>query len=59
MDTENFVDDWWSHHNDKTLTVLSNSESEYKVTYKNDAGNKFSVIFKPKKYEAGFHKKWQ
>jgi hypothetical protein len=55
---KNFVDDWWNHHNDKTLYVLSWSEKEYKVTYKNDDGKKFSVIIKPKKYPIGFHTKY-
>lgn len=52
-----YVDDWERHHSDKTLFVSSWSENEYKVTYKNGDGKRFSVIFKPKKYPIGFHAK--
>lgn len=54
---ENFVDDWWTHHNDKTMYVQSWAESEYKVTYRSETGKKFSVIFKPKRNPIGFFAK--
>lgn len=51
---ESFVDDWWDHHSDKTMFVSNWTEKEYKVTYRNENGKKFSVIFRPKKYPIGF-----
>lgn len=53
-ETKNYVDWWDIQHNDKTLLVSSWTEKEYKVTYKNESGKKFSVIFRPKKYPIGF-----
>ena len=52
---ESFVDDWHNQYSDKTMFVQNFSEKEYKVTYKNDDGKKFSVIFRPKKYPIGFN----
>lgn len=58
MDEKAFVDDWHNHYSDKTLYVQNWSGSEYKVTYRNGEGKKFSVIFRPKKYPIGFHVKY-
>lgn len=57
MNTD-YVDDWWTTHNDKTIYALTNADSEYKVTYRNEDGKKFQVILKPKRYQAGFLAKW-
>lgn len=55
---ESFIDDWGNQIADKTIFVQNWSEPEYKVTYRNDAGDKFRVIFKPKIFKMGFHAKW-
>lgn len=56
--TKNFVDYYETHWPDKTIDVIIGDDEEYEVTYNNEAGDTFSVIFRQKKFPIGFMAKW-